>query len=133
MISKIIGDTEGVPKTLGYKIIKGLITLADEEEVCTKPKWAYRFALVVRGANIEKCQEGACKDSGYAYCFARDIPGADIEKCQEAVCLLGIFLGWIKRNARKLHVKILEWHIILPIIFPGRQCRQIYEGTEYAF
>jgi hypothetical protein len=55
-----------VPKTIGYKITKGLLTLSDEEEAYTKPKWAYRFARYVPGANIEKCKQ-ACKGTGYAF------------------------------------------------------------------
>ncbi|MFA5760083.1 MAG: hypothetical protein WC942_12140 [Clostridia bacterium] len=81
MLSKIREDAVIVPKTFGYKLDKGLATLADEEEACKDPKWAYWFALNISGANIEKCQEAACKDSYCAYMFARNIPGADIEKC----------------------------------------------------
>ncbi|MFA5759097.1 MAG: hypothetical protein WC942_07070 [Clostridia bacterium] len=86
MISKIIKDAKDQPKTIVYKLIRGLLTLADEEEVCTKPQWAYWFAMDIPGANVEKCQEGACKRPYWAYMFARYIPGADIEKCQEAAC-----------------------------------------------
>jgi hypothetical protein len=83
MLSKILKDSADIPKTLGYKLHKGLAILADEEEAYTRPQWAYWFALEVPGADIEKCQEAACKDPIYAYRFARDIPGANIEKCQE--------------------------------------------------
>ncbi|MFA5759004.1 MAG: hypothetical protein WC942_06585, partial [Clostridia bacterium] len=86
MLSKIREDAKTAPKTFGYKLDKGLATLSDEEEACTKPEYAYGFAKDVPGANIEKCQEAACQDPHYAYYFAKDIPGADIEKCQEAVC-----------------------------------------------
>ena len=86
MLSNILKDSINVPKTFSYRLNNNLITLADEEEACTKPEWAYEFAIDVSGANIEKCQEAACKSSYWAYWFAKDIPGADIEKCQEAVC-----------------------------------------------
>ncbi|MFA5158779.1 MAG: hypothetical protein WC451_06395, partial [Patescibacteria group bacterium] len=80
MISKIREDAVIVPKTFGYKITKGLLTLSDEEEACTKFKWAYEFALKIPGADIETYQEAACKDSYWAYRFAWGIPAADIEK-----------------------------------------------------
>jgi len=84
MLSDIFKDFSGIPKTLGYKITKGLATIADEEEACTQPKWAYYFVQNVFGADIEKCQEAVCKDPFYAYNFAKYIPGADKEKCREA-------------------------------------------------
>jgi hypothetical protein len=62
MISKIRRDAINVLKTFGYKLHKGLAILADEEEACTKPKWAYLFAYYIPEANIEKCQEVVCKD-----------------------------------------------------------------------
>ena len=86
MLSKIREDAVIVPKTFGYKLDKGLATLSDEEEACTKPEYAYGFAKDVPGANIEKCQEAACRDPLYAYLFAMNIPGADKEKCQEEAC-----------------------------------------------
>ncbi|MFA5760086.1 MAG: hypothetical protein WC942_12155, partial [Clostridia bacterium] len=86
MISRIKEDAVRTPKTFGYKLDKGLATLADEEEACTKPYWAYYFARYVPGADIEKCCEAACKDPKWAYLFARDFPGANKEKCQEAAC-----------------------------------------------
>ncbi|MFA5759090.1 MAG: hypothetical protein WC942_07035 [Clostridia bacterium] len=84
MFSRIKEDYNNVPKTICYSIINGLATLADEEEVCTKPKWAYIFAKNILGANIEKCQEAACAKPHWAYKFARNVPGANIEKCKQA-------------------------------------------------
>ncbi|MFA5759195.1 MAG: hypothetical protein WC942_07575 [Clostridia bacterium] len=95
MLFKILIDANKAPKTLKYKWNKSLITLADEEEACKNPQWAYWFALSVPGADIEKCQEAACQDPFYAYFFALNIPGADI------------------KNARRQLVKILVLHIIL--------------------
>ena len=83
MISKILVDANNIPKTIGYKITKGLLTIADEEEACKDSKWAYYFAKTVPGADIEKCQESACKDPYYAYCFAKEVPEADIGKCRK--------------------------------------------------
>ena len=84
MLSRIREDAKTAPKTFGYKLDKGLATLADEEEACTKPYWAYWFALNIPGANIEKCQEAACKEPCWAYCFVMYIPGADKERCRRA-------------------------------------------------
>ena len=84
MLSKVREDAKTALKTFGYKLNKGLLTIVDEDEACTKPKWAYYFARNIPGADIEKCQEAACKDPHYAYPFAGNIPGANIEKCQEA-------------------------------------------------
>ncbi|MFA5759089.1 MAG: hypothetical protein WC942_07030, partial [Clostridia bacterium] len=67
MLSKIRKDAARVPKTFKYKLSNRLVTLIDEEEACTKPEWAYWFALNIPGANIEKCQEAACKEPKYAY------------------------------------------------------------------
>ncbi|MFA5759145.1 MAG: hypothetical protein WC942_07315 [Clostridia bacterium] len=72
MLSKILKDSVGIPKTIGYKITKGLATLSDEEEACTNPEWAYLFAKYIPGANIVKCQEAACKDPEYAYLFCQE-------------------------------------------------------------
>ena len=77
-------SAEEMGQTVGYKLNNGLATLADEEEACKKPEWAYRFARDIEGANIEKCQEEACKEPEWAYIFARDVKGADIRKCEEA-------------------------------------------------
>ena len=85
LLSRIVGDAYNSPKYMGYKLKHNLARLADEEEACTKPKWAYMFAHYIPGADKEKCQESACKDPWYAYCFAKNIPGADIEKCRK-VC-----------------------------------------------
>ena len=84
MLSRIRIDAKTAPKTIEYKITKGLLTIEDEEEACKNPYWAYYFARFIPGANIGKCCEGACKDSYYAYCFAKNIPGADVEKCRIA-------------------------------------------------
>jgi len=62
MLSKILVDSLVAPKTIMYKITKGLATLSDEEEACTKPEYAYGFAYYIPEANIEKCQEVVCKD-----------------------------------------------------------------------
>ena len=118
MLSKILGDYADVSKTIGYKITKGLLTLADEEDACTKPQWAYCFALNIPGADKEKCCEAACKDPWYAYLFARDIPGADIEKCQESAC------------------KEPEYAYYFARYVPGadiEKCRKACEGTGYVF
>jgi hypothetical protein len=85
MIYNILKDFADIPKTLGYKLHKGLAILADEKEACTKPNLACYFARDIPGADIEKCQETACKDPVWAYYFARNVPGADIEKCR-SVC-----------------------------------------------
>jgi hypothetical protein len=123
MLSRILGDAEGVPKTIGYKFRKGLITLADEEEACTNPRWAYRFALEVHGANIEKCEDSACKDPCFAYLFARWIPEADIEKCQEVAC-------------QKTACNDFYGAYMFAKYIPGadvERCRKACEGTEYAY
>jgi len=86
MISKILVDANNIPKIIGYKITKGLLTIADEEEACKDSKWAYYFAKTVPGADIGKCCEAACKNPWWAHNFALNIPGANIEKCQEATC-----------------------------------------------
>ena len=84
MLSDILKDSADILKTVGYKFGKGLVTLADEEEACKDPYWAYKFARDITGADIEKCQEGACKIPWWAYCFARHIPEANVEKCRKA-------------------------------------------------
>jgi hypothetical protein len=84
MLSKILVDSLVAPKTIMYKITKGLAILADEKEACTRPFCAYLFAYYIPGANIEKCQEAACKDPEWAYYFAKNISGADMEKCRNA-------------------------------------------------
>ncbi|MFA5760106.1 MAG: hypothetical protein WC942_12255 [Clostridia bacterium] len=56
-----------------------MLTLADEEEVCKNPRYAYIFALTIPSANVEKCQEAACNHPCYAHMFARDIPRASID------------------------------------------------------
>jgi hypothetical protein len=86
MLTRIKEDASRVPKTVWHRITEGIATLLDEEGACTKPKWAYRFALVVPGADIEKRCEAACQDSYWAYEFALSISGANIEKCQESAC-----------------------------------------------
>ena len=86
MLSDILKDSVDTPKTVGYKITKGLLTIEDEEEACKKSQWAYWFSRDDSGADIGKCQEAACKDPYWAYLFAKYIPGADIEKCQEMAC-----------------------------------------------
>jgi len=86
MLSDILKDSADIPKTILYKLEKKLLTLSDEKEACTNPRWAYYFARNVPGANKEKCHEAACKEPYWAYWFARDIPGADIGKCCESAC-----------------------------------------------
>ena len=54
ILDKIRKNAEEVKQTVGYRIMNGLATIADEEEACKKPKWAYYFALKVKGANIKK-------------------------------------------------------------------------------
>jgi hypothetical protein len=54
MISSILGDSAIVPKTVGYKLQKRLATLADEEEACKKPQWAYLFARDVPGGGYRE-------------------------------------------------------------------------------
>ena len=73
-------DAKEAPKTIGYKLKNNLATIEDEDEACKDPKWAYLFALNVKGADIEKCQEVACKNPECAYKFAYHI-----------VFLLGIY------------------------------------------
>ena len=53
-------SAEEVGQTLGYRVMNGLATIADEEEACKEPIWAYWFARAVKGANIDKCRK-ACK------------------------------------------------------------------------
>jgi len=118
MLSNIIKDSAGIPKTVGYKFYKKLLTLSDEEEACMKPKWAYYFARDIPGANIEKCQESSCQEPEYAYYFAKFIPGADIEKCQEAAC------------------KVPYYAYLFAHYIPGaniEKCRKACEGNCYAF
>ena len=55
-------SAEEVIQTLGYRLRNGLATIADEEEACKKPRWAYLFAIKVNGADIRRCEEAACKD-----------------------------------------------------------------------
>lgn len=50
------------------------------------PHSAYMFALKIKGADIQKCQEVACKLPEYAYKFAKYISGADIKYCQKYAC-----------------------------------------------
>ncbi|MFA5759143.1 MAG: hypothetical protein WC942_07305 [Clostridia bacterium] len=130
MLSNILKDSVNTPKTIGYKLNNGLATLADEEDACTKPLWAYKFALVFSEANIEKCQEAACKDPGYAYYFAMNIPGADIGKCCEGACKDSWYAYYFALNisganiekcqeaaCKDPYVKILIMHICLPGLF----------------
>jgi len=55
-----------------------------EEIACKEPAYAYYFALDVKGANIEYCQEKACKHSYWAYNFAHNVPEAGLNYCLEA-------------------------------------------------
>ena len=48
------------------------------------PNEAYITAKNNPNADIKKYQEVACGDPYYAYHFAKVIPGADIEKCLNA-------------------------------------------------
>ena len=82
----ITNDSEAIPKTIGYKLYHNLATIEDQEEVLSRPEWAYRFARNISGADIKKCEEGACKESKWAYYFVLKVSGADIRKCEEAVC-----------------------------------------------
>jgi len=83
MLEALIRDEKTAPKSFGYKLRNNLLTLEDQEEALTSPKWAYYFARYITGANIEVCQKAAVKDPYWAYRFAKYIPGADIEVCQE--------------------------------------------------
>ena len=118
MLSKILVDSLVAPKTIMYKITKGLAILADEKEACTRPFCAYLFAYYIPGANIEKCQEETCKDSRCAYSFAKNIPGADIGKCQEAACKNP---QWAYTFAKNISGADVE------------KCRKACKGTRYAF
>ena len=66
MLSRIIKYSRNIPKTFGYKLRHNMTTLEDEEEVYTKPKWAYYFAMYIPGADVEKCRI-ACKGTEYAF------------------------------------------------------------------
>jgi len=92
-------SAEEMGQTVGYKLNNGLATIADEEEACKKPKWAYLFALYVKGADIKRCEEAACKEATWAYYFALYIKGADIEKCRKAVASDD---DWAKAFARDI-------------------------------
>ena len=74
MLSNILKDSINVPKTFSYRLNNNLITLADEEEACKDPGYAYKFARFIPGADIEKRCEAACKNPMCAYLFALDIP-----------------------------------------------------------
>ena len=84
MLEFLIRDAKTAPKSFGYKLRNNLLTLEDQEEALTNPKWAYCFAKDVKGANIKVCQEAAIKNPELAYRFAKYVKGADIEVCQEA-------------------------------------------------
>jgi len=34
-----------------------------QEAACKEPEYAYWYAMVVKGAGIDYCQDGECKDS----------------------------------------------------------------------
>jgi len=118
MLDKIKKNAEEAKQTFGYRLSNGLLTIADEEEACKDPYWAYRFALHIERANIEKCQEAACKDPEYAYTFAYYVKGANIEKCQEAA---GKDPEWAYYFAEYILGANIE------------RCREVCKGTEYEF
>jgi len=80
MLEALIRDEKTAPKSFGYKLRNNLLTLEDQEEALTSPKWAYYFARNVKGADIKVCQEQAVKSPRLAYRFAKDIPGADVKR-----------------------------------------------------
>lgn len=105
-----------------------LLTIEDQEEALTNPKfavdfarlvpgadikkcqdvvlcsknsyYAYAFAVYITGADIEQCQEVACKDAKHAYGFALQVRGADIQKCQEAACADADYAFKFARNIK---------------------------------
>jgi len=77
MLEFMIQHAKTTPKSFGYRLNNGLVTLENQEEALTSPKWAYEFARNVTGADIEVCQGGAIKDPGWAYNFARYVKGAN--------------------------------------------------------
>jgi hypothetical protein len=136
MISKILKDAVIVPKTVGYKITKRLLTIEDEEEACAKPEWAYKFAKNVPGADIEKCCEAACKNPMCAYLFALDIPGANIEKCQEAACKdpkYAYWFAWDVPGANVEKCREAACHDVFWAYKFTERLKHIYKGSVYVF
>lgn len=100
LIEVFLGDSESVPKTFMYKVKNGLVTLQDQEEALTKPKFAYWFAFAFSEADIRKCEEVACQNPCYACYFYFDIIGADINKCEEAACKSSEWKYWFTREQK---------------------------------
>src|SRR5690606_1035916 len=106
-------------QTFWYKFDNNLLTIEDQKEALTNPRWAYCFAKInIPGSNVKALQTKACEDHYNAYLFARFIPGADIKYCQEHAC----------RNPE------LAYYFALNV--PGvdkEYCRQACKGTPWEF
>src|SRR5690606_2819501 len=87
MLNKLIKDSKTVSQTFKYKFNKNLLTIEDQQEALTDPRWAYFFASAnIPGSDIKALQAKACEEPYYAFLFAKYIPGADINYCQEHTC-----------------------------------------------
>ena len=119
VLNNLLEDSKLIPQTFEYKLDNDLLTIEDQEEVLTKPRWCFYFAKTnIPGSNVKALQTKACEDHYYAYLFARFIPGADIKYCQEHAC------------------KDPEWAYMFALHIPGADkeyCRQACKGTRWEF
>lgn len=69
------------------------------------PYYAYLFAVYITEADIEQCQEVACGDAKFAYSFALQVRGADIQKCQEAACADADYAFKFARNIKDADIE----------------------------
>jgi len=82
VLNKLIEDSKLVPQTFWYKFDNNLLTIEDQQEALTKPRWSYYLAKEnIPGSDIKALQAKACEDPECAFWFALDIPGADKEYC----------------------------------------------------
>ena len=82
VLNKLLKDSKLIPQTFKYKFDNNLLTIEDQQEALTKPRWSYYFAKAnIPGSDIKALQAKACEDPWCAYLFAKYIPGADISYC----------------------------------------------------
>ena len=119
MLNRLLEDSETIPQTFKYKFDNNLLTIEDQQEALTDPRWAYCFASAnIPGSDIKALQAKACEEPYYAFLFAKYIPGADIKYCQEHAC------------------KDAYWAHMFALYVPGADkeyCRQVCKGTRWEF
>ena len=74
VLNNLLEDSKLIPQTFEYKLDNDLLTIEDQQEALTKPRWSYYFAKTnIPGSNVKALQTKACEEPCYACLFMEQV------------------------------------------------------------